>query len=77
MISTDTTSGWALRTLSSTVATIAGLTPEQREDAIEQAAAAAGGVNDPAVRRALESLRDSDNSPKVREAARRALAPQP
>ena len=59
------------------LATIAGLTPEQREDAIEQGAAAAGGVDDPAVRRALESLRDSDNSPKVREAARRALAPQP
>ena len=59
------------------LATIAGLTPDQREDAIEQAAAAAGGVDDPALRRALEGLRDSDNSPKVREAARRTLAPQP
>jgi HEAT repeat protein len=59
------------------LATIADLTPEQREDAIEQAAAAAGAVDDPGVRQALEGLRDSDASPKVREAARRALAPQP
>jgi HEAT repeat protein len=57
--------------------TIADLTPEQREDAIEQAAAAAGSVDDPALRQALEGLRDGDPSPKVKEAARRALAPQP
>jgi len=59
------------------LATITDLTPEQREEAIEQAAAAAGGVHDPALRRTLEGLRDSDSSPKIREAARRALAPQP
>ena len=56
------------------LSTIPDLTPEQREDAIEQAVAAAGAVNDPALRRALEGLRDSDMSPKVRDAARRALA---
>ena len=59
------------------LATIADLTPEQREDAIEQAAAAAGTVPDPALRRALQGLLDTDPSPKVKEAARRALAPQP
>jgi len=59
------------------LATVPDLTPEQREDAIEQAVAAAGAVNDPALRRALEGLRDSDTSPKVKDAARRALASQP
>jgi HEAT repeat protein len=59
------------------LATIADLTPEQREEAIEQAAAAAGPVPDPGLRRALEGLREADPSPKVKEAARRALAPQP
>jgi HEAT repeat protein len=59
------------------LANIAGLTPEQREDAIAQAAAAAGSVPDPALRRALQGLLDADPSPKVKEAARRALAPQP
>jgi len=58
------------------LATIADLTPEQREDAVEQAAAAAGSLGDPALRRALEGLRDADPSPKVKEAARRALQPQ-
>lgn len=59
------------------LATIADLTPEQREEAVEQAAAAAGSVPDPGLRGALEGLRDGDPSPKVKEAARRALAPQP
>jgi HEAT repeat protein len=58
------------------LATIADLTPDQREDAVEQAAAAAASVDDPALRRALEALRDNDPSPKVKEAARRALTPQ-
>jgi hypothetical protein len=58
------------------LATIADLTPEQREDAVEQAASAAGALPDPALRRALEGLRDADPSPKVKEAARRALAPK-
>jgi HEAT repeat protein len=59
------------------LSTIPDLTPEQREDAIEQAAAAAGAVDDPALRRKLEGLRDSDPSPRIKEAARRALTPQP
>jgi len=59
------------------LATIADLTPEQREEAIEQAAAAAGAVPDPALRGALQGLVDGDPSPRVKEAARRALAPQP
>jgi HEAT repeat protein len=59
------------------LATIADLTPEQREEAVEQAAAAAGSVPDPGLRGALEGLRNGDPSPKVKEAARRALAPQP
>ena len=59
------------------LATIPDLTPEQREDAILQAAAVAGSVDDPALRRALQGLRDADPDPKVKEAARRALAPQP
>lgn len=59
------------------LATIPDLTPDQREDAIEQAAAAAGPLGDPALRRELQQLRDSDASPRIKEAARRALAPQP
>jgi HEAT repeat protein len=59
------------------LAAIAGLTPEQREEAIEQAAAAAGPVPDPTLRRALQGLVDTDPSPRVQEAARRALATQP
>ena len=59
------------------LATIADLTPEQREEAIEQAAAAAGSVPDPALRYALQGLLDGDPSPQVKEAARRALTPQP
>ena len=58
------------------LATVPDLTPDQREDAVEQAAAAAGSIGDPALRRALEGLRDADPSPKVKEAARRALPPQ-
>ena len=59
------------------LAGIADLTPEQREEVIEQAAAAAAGLNDPALRQTLERLRDNDSSPKIREAARRALTAQP
>ena len=57
------------------LATITDLTPEQREEAIQQAAAAAGSVSDPELRRALEGLAGADPSPKVKEAARRALEP--
>jgi HEAT repeat protein len=51
-----------------------GLTPEQREEAILQAVAAAAVLPSPALRSALERLRDTDENLKVREAARRALA---
>ncbi len=54
--------------------TVEGLTPEQQEEAILQAVAAADRVPDPALRAALEGLRDKDPNLKVREAARRALA---
>ena len=57
------------------LATIPDLTPDQREEAIQQAAAAAGNLDDPELRRALQALRDADPSPKVKEAARRALEP--
>jgi HEAT repeat protein len=57
------------------LATVPDLTAEQREDAIQQAAMAAGSVPDPALRQALQGLRDADPSPKVKEAARRALEP--
>jgi len=59
------------------LATVSDLTPDQREEAIQQAAAAAGSVPDPELRRALRALLDSDPNPRVKEAARRALAPQP
>ena len=58
------------------LATIPDLTPDQREEAIQQAAAVAGNVDDPELRRALQALRDADPSPKVKEAARRALEPR-
>ncbi len=51
-----------------------GLTPEQREEAILQAVAAAAVMPTPALRAALERLRDGDENLKVREAAGRALA---
>lgn len=51
-----------------------GLTPEQREEAMLQAVAAATVLPTPALRSALERLRDGDENLKVREAARRALA---
>jgi HEAT repeat protein len=55
------------------LATIADLTAEQREEAVLQAVQAAGVVADPGLRSALEGLRDSDPSMKVRAAARAAL----
>jgi HEAT repeat protein len=59
------------------LANVPDLTPDQREDAIQHAAAAAGAVSDPELRRALQELLDADPNPKVKEAARRALVPQP
>ena len=57
------------------LSTIADLTGEQREEAVLQAVQAAAVVPDPALRSALEGLRDSDPSMKVRAAARAALEP--
>jgi len=55
------------------LAAIPDLTADQREEAVLQGAQAAGVVPDPALRSALEGLRDSDPSLKVRGAARAAL----
>ncbi len=55
------------------LATVAELSAEQREDAVLQAVQAAAVVPDPTLRSALEGLRDSDPSMKVRAAARAAL----
>jgi HEAT repeat protein len=57
----------------SRLGSVPGLTPEQREDAILQAVSAAAGLSQPDVTAALEVLRDSDPSLKVREATRAAL----
>jgi len=56
------------------LATVPGITPDQQEAALLAALAAAGASGDPALRPALESLRDGDPSLQVREAARKALA---
>jgi HEAT repeat protein len=55
------------------LASVPGITPEQQEAALLEAATAAGVSGDAALRPALESLRDKDPSLKVREAARKAL----
>jgi HEAT repeat protein len=55
------------------LAEVKELGPEQREEVILQAVAAAAVIPDPALRSNLEKLRDGDPSLKVREAARRAL----
>ncbi len=56
------------------LATVEGLTPEQQEEAVLQAVAAARSVGDPLLQATLERLRDHDPNLKVREAARQALA---
>jgi HEAT repeat protein len=53
--------------------TVAGLTGEQREQALREAVAAAAGLPSPELRAALGRLRENDPSLKIREAARRAL----
>jgi HEAT repeat protein len=53
------------------------LHPEQREDVILQAVAAAGTPVDPSLVPLLEALRDGDPNLKVREAARAALTRTP
>jgi hypothetical protein len=52
---------------------VAGLTPEQREEAMLAAVAAAGFVADPELGRVLAALRDKDPNLRVREAAATAL----
>jgi hypothetical protein len=51
-----------------------GVSVEQAEEILIQAIAVAGASGDPGLRPALEALRDSDPSLKVRDAAKRALA---
>ena len=56
------------------LASVAGLTPEQAEDAVLQAVAASVKLPDPELQAALARLRDSDPSLKVRAEAREAIA---
>ncbi len=51
-----------------------GVSDEQAEEILVEAAGVAGVSRDPALRAALEALRDRDPSLKVRDAAQRALA---
>ncbi len=50
------------------LATVPGMTPEQREDAMLEGVAAAAVLKDPDLRRILEGLSGSDPSLRVREA---------
>jgi HEAT repeat protein len=60
------------------LATVSGLTDEQREQAILGAVGVAAGLREPSLKSALEALQAGDPSLKVREAARVALeASQP
>jgi HEAT repeat protein len=59
------------------LASVAGLTPEQAEDAVLQAVAVSVKLPDPELQAALARLRDADPSLKVRAAAREALAREP
>jgi HEAT repeat protein len=52
----------------------AGLGPESCEETLLQGVAVAPALKDDGVKKALEKLRDSDPSLKVREAARKALS---
>lgn len=56
---------------------VEGVSAEQADEVLEQAAAAAAATRAPALRPALEGLRDHDPSLKVRDAAARALASPP
>jgi HEAT repeat protein len=60
------------------LARVEGLRPDQAQEALLQAVAAAASLHDPSLRTTLERLRDGDPDLKVREAARTALeAPSP
>jgi HEAT repeat protein len=58
----------------SQLASVPGLTPDQADEVVLQAVAAAAALGEPSLRAPLERLRDSDPSLKAREAARIALA---
>jgi hypothetical protein len=51
--------------------------PEQADAVLVEAVAVSSLSHDPAVRAALQALRDHDPSLKVRDAARSALGPSP
>jgi HEAT repeat protein len=55
------------------LASVPGLTPDQADEVVLQAVAAAAALGDASLRAPLERLRDSDPDLKVREAARVAL----
>jgi HEAT repeat protein len=55
------------------LSTVPGLTPDQADDVVLQAVAAAAALGEPSLKPQLERLRDSDPNLKVREAARLAL----
>ena len=55
------------------LAEVAGLRPDQAQEAMLQAVAGASGLADPSLQSALEKLRHGDRDLKVREAARIAL----
>lgn len=55
------------------LSTVPGLTPDQADEVVLQAVAAAAALEDPSLRPALERVRDSDPSLKAREGARLAL----
>jgi len=57
--------------------TIAGLTPEQREEAMLAAVSAASSLSDPELQSALQQLSRADASLRVREAASAALRTRP
>ena len=59
------------------LAQVEGLRPDQAQEALLQAVAAAASLDDPGLRGALEKLRISDPDLKVREAARLALGTPP
>jgi HEAT repeat protein len=59
------------------LASVPGLTPEQREDALLQGVAVAAALPGADLKHVLEGLRETDPDLHVREAAQRALEGQP
>ena len=58
------------------LASVPDLTPDQANDVVLEAVNGAALLGDASLRPALERLRDADPDLKVREAARKALAPR-